>query len=56
MASHVIAGAIARTYVRLGDGQVLVATGLTRRAGACPAGTVTACFRAEDTLVYGAAS
>jgi putative spermidine/putrescine transport system ATP-binding protein len=56
VASHVIAGAIARTYVRMRDGQVLVATGLTRRTGECPAGTITMSFRAEDTLIYGGAS
>ena len=54
--SHVIAGAIARTYVRTADGQVLVATELTRRAGAAPSGRVEATFRTEDTLVYGGES
>jgi putative spermidine/putrescine transport system ATP-binding protein len=54
--SHVIAGAIARTYVRTRDGQVCVATELTRRTGDAPSGQVSASFRVEDTLVYGSES
>ncbi|MCG2594601.1 ABC transporter ATP-binding protein [Ramlibacter sp. XY19] len=51
--SHVIAGAIARTYVRTRDGQACVATDLTRRTGDAPSGQVVMSFRIEDTLVYG---
>ncbi len=54
--SHVIGGAIARTYMRTRDGNELVASHLTRRTGPTPSGTITACFLADDTLVYGAAS
>ena len=54
--SNVIAGAIARTYVRTRDGQVFVATELTRRAGAAPSGQVSVTFRVEDTLVFGGES
>lgn len=54
--SHVIAGAIGRTYVRMADGQVLVATSLTRRNGNSANGRVQASFQPEDTLVYGSAS
>lgn len=54
--SHVIGGAVARTYMRTQDGKELVATQLTRRTGGAPCGTTTAWFKEEDTLVYGGRS
>jgi putative spermidine/putrescine transport system ATP-binding protein len=54
--SHVIAGAIARTYVQAADGSEIVATQLTRRVGAAPASAVEVSFQPEDTLVYGGAT
>jgi putative spermidine/putrescine transport system ATP-binding protein len=54
--SHVIAGAIARTYLRTSDGRLLVSTGLTRRTAGASMGSVWATFQPEDTLVYGDAS
>jgi putative spermidine/putrescine transport system ATP-binding protein len=51
--SHIMAGAIARTNVRLEGLGELFSTQLTKRTGAVQAGEAVASFSPEDTLVFG---